>query len=1487
MKRHVERKTLRSISVRVQLSVFLAVALSLVRPLAAGPLPPAAFDFAVYATGTGCGALTLSGQTSIDSFDSSEGTYAQTKQLSKAVIGSAGNINLSGGTVVNGPVFVANSGTGTCVNGSSGISMSGQGTFTGGAFQFTTIPAMPAPDPVTAGSQDQILSANTSLLPGNYGNVAMSGGKTLTLVPGTYNVNSLTFSGGSLLAISAAGQVFINIAGSNVSKPLDLSGGSIVNPSGKPINLQISYGGSLPLTVSGGAGSYAVVYAPNSAVSLSGGADWYGALTTRTFNSGGSKLHYDRSLPIPPTITASPAPAANAAGWNNTNASVTFTCADPILGIASCSPPVQFTTEGANQTASGTAVNRAGFSSSTSATVNIDKTSPLISTSKSPAANAAGWNNSDVTVTFTCSDALSGIASCPAPVIVSTEAAANIQGMAIDVADNSSIGGILVKLDKTPPALTITSPSNGSTVYVSPVTVAGTIADAVSGLASLTCNGQPARITGSNFSCVISLANGPNTIAIAALDIAGNSVSPNLALNFVPTPTVKFNSPVNLGYLNLSPTTVTGTVSDPAATLTINSISVPNTNGTFSASIPLAEGPNILTATATSTGGGVGSASITVTLDTTPPHVSITSPPDQFVTSDASIAVAGSINDIVVGTVNSEQATVTVNGGPATVANRTFLAASVPLSNGTNLISVVGRDRAGNAATAQITVVRQTAAQPQIRLISGDNQSGVIGSLLPAPLVVGLTDASGNPVPNKQVIFKVSANNGSLTANGSTGTSAVVTTDAQGQAQARWTLGGRAGAGGNSVQAYVVGFAGTALFTASGTLGPAGKIVIDTGNGQIGEINQPLAKPLIVIVVDSGNNRLGNVPVTFTVSQGGGNIGGLASYTVNSDSDGRAAATLTLGFQEGNNNNVVQANFPNNAGLAAAFAESGRAPGNPANTAIKGVVLDNSNLPIPGVTIRAALTNLLNSNSNTIQSSAMAQSDAQGQFTISPAPVGFVKLLVDGSTAQRPGIYPTLDYDLVTVAGQNYALPQPVYLLPLNTQNQLCVSDATGGGTLTVPEAPGFSLTFGPGQVTFPGGSKTGCVSVTVVHSDKVPMAPGFGQQPRFIVTIQPAGATFNPPAPITLPNVDGLKPRQVTEMYSFDHDIGSFVAIGTGVVSDDGSVIRSSKGVGVLKAGWHCGGDPNTAGTVADCAVCQICDGAECVADPSQNGTPVSSNKCQVCMDGSPEDKPLGDSQDISFTYGLPSDAIEKINQALAPLRAFGVAAEINGNQIEGKAQLEPCCEKATGNIDQKIDGSVTGTLGGFTINWKVYPPGPFPELKVQIDAGVFGIEIFSLTADAIFKGGIFLNLKGTAGGQIGYRKDPCSEDANDKAGCFYANAKATLTPSLTAQVGGSADVKYDCFFCTPATIKVEATMFFGNLAWPLDFDAFTYNDKTCSTGFQGGRFAPQAGTFDVSVNFKGSYQPDGQASKSIDYTRKFLSCKIDLSASPAVTCN
>src|SRR6266478_4031843 len=89
----------------------------------------------------------------------------------------------------------------------------------------------------------------------------------------------------------------------------------------------------------------------------------------------------------PPTITAKASPAPNAAGWNNTNVTVTFTCSDAISGVASCPSPQTVTAEGANQVISGTATDNAGNTASTSIKLNIDKTPPTISAATSPTPN--------------------------------------------------------------------------------------------------------------------------------------------------------------------------------------------------------------------------------------------------------------------------------------------------------------------------------------------------------------------------------------------------------------------------------------------------------------------------------------------------------------------------------------------------------------------------------------------------------------------------------------------------------------------------------------------------------------------------------------------------------------------------------------------------------------------------------------------------------------------------------------------------------------------------------------------------------------------------------------------------------------------------------------------------------------------------------------------------------------------------------------------
>jgi len=347
---------------------------------------------------------------------------------------------------------------------------------------------------------------------------------------------------------------------------------------------------------------------------------------------------------------------------------------------------------------------------------------------------------------------------------------------------------------------------------------------------------------------------------------------------------------------------------------------------------------------------------------------------------------------------------------------------------------------------------------------------------------------------------------------------------------------------------------------------------------------QPLPRPLVAAVVDAGANRLPGIAATFSVAKGAGTFAnGQQTLSLTTDSDGRLIAALTTDPAEGVANNVVTATIDAlPAGPAASFVASAWAAGDPAQTAVSGVVLDNSNLPVPGVTLRLRDTTLT------------AVTDSQGLFQIAPAPVGTLKLIVDGSTAQRPGAWPSLEFDLTTVPGRNNTLRMPIYLLPLDLAAGIQV-DETHGGTLTLPQLPGFALQIQPGAVTFPGGGRSGLVSVTVVHSDKVPMVPNFGQQPRLIVTIQPAGARFDPPARLTLPNVEGLTAGQVTDFYSFDHDLGHFVSIGPGTVSDDGTVITSNVGVGIVKAGWHCCGDPKTNGSPNNCPDCQDCSGPEC----------------------------------------------------------------------------------------------------------------------------------------------------------------------------------------------------------------------------------------------------------------------------------------------------
>lgn len=193
----------------------------------------------------------------------------------------------------------------------------------------------------------------------------------------------------------------------------------------------------------------------------------------------------DKTLP---TIASAVAPTANGYGWNNSDVTVSFDCSDTVSGIASCGQPVLLSTEGSGQIVSGEALDAAGNRATTSAAVNIDKTDPTITATVAPPPNEYGWNNTDVTVTFTCTDTLSGIEVCPEPITVSSEGADQvITGTAYDKAGNAADIRVALNIDKTTPAVSLSAspgllwPPNHKMVDVA---ISGGVSDP-SGIASV------------------------------------------------------------------------------------------------------------------------------------------------------------------------------------------------------------------------------------------------------------------------------------------------------------------------------------------------------------------------------------------------------------------------------------------------------------------------------------------------------------------------------------------------------------------------------------------------------------------------------------------------------------------------------------------------------------------------------------------------------------------------------------------------------------------------------------------------------------------------------------------------------------------------------------------------------------------------------------------------------------------------------------------
>ena len=335
---------------------------------------------------------------------------------------------------------------------------------------------------------------------------------------------------------------------------------------------------------------------------------------------------------LTPTTVTSPVITPNIAGtlgnngWYTSNVTVSWSVTDPQSAISSSSGcgATTIATDTNGQTLTCTATS-AGATSSQSVTIKRDTTPPLAAASQAPPANGAGWNNTNVTVSFAGTDSMSGsgIATCSAPVVLSaTGAGQSASGTCTDIAGNVSATATVtgVNIDKTLPVVTLNTPANKATFTVGARATASY--SCTSGPSSLnSCTGPVA-----SGSLIDTSSAGTKSFAVTATDVAGNTATKTNTYTVTATgdtspPTITPTLTGTLGANGWYTSTVglTWNIVDPQSTVTSKICATPvtvtgNTLGVTHS------------CTATSA-GGTATASVTIKLDATAPTAKATAKP--------------------------------------------------------------------------------------------------------------------------------------------------------------------------------------------------------------------------------------------------------------------------------------------------------------------------------------------------------------------------------------------------------------------------------------------------------------------------------------------------------------------------------------------------------------------------------------------------------------------------------------------------------------------------------------------------------------------------------------------------------------------------------------------------------------------------------------------------------------------------------------------
>jgi hypothetical protein len=189
----------------------------------------------------------------------------------------------------------------------------------------------------------------------------------------------------------------------------------------------------------------------------------------------------------------------------------------------------------------------------------------------------------------------------------------------------------------------------------------------------------------------------------------------------------------------------------------------------------------------------------------------------------------------------------------------------------------------GISARAGVSVVTPAAA---LALVAGSNQRALAGKQLAQVVVVRATNKRGGPASTKRVTFRVVDGQGSVEP-------ATALTDADGRARASWTLGTDPGR--QTLFASVENVDSALAVEAEADPVAANTRVAALGDHLTGHAGDPIADSVAVRVMDSSGRVLPDVPVRWTVVDGGS----VEAMSARTDSLGVATARWTLAKKTG------------------------------------------------------------------------------------------------------------------------------------------------------------------------------------------------------------------------------------------------------------------------------------------------------------------------------------------------------------------------------------------------------------------------------------------------------------------------------------------------------------------------------------------------------------------------------------------------------------